>query len=89
MEPIEKAAEVLGSQTALADLLHVSKGAVSQWKDPGRRVPAEYCPLIERATRERGSPVLCEELRPDVDWAYLRQVTSDGDATPTTDERAH
>lgn len=72
MEAIERAAEVLGSQTALADLLGVSKGAVSQWKEPGRRVPAEYCPVIERATREAGKPVLCEELRPDMDWAYLR-----------------
>lgn len=72
MEPIERAAEVLGSQTALADLLGVSKGAVSQWKEPGRRVPAEYCPLIERATRDRGRTVRCEELRPDVAWDVLR-----------------
>jgi DNA-binding transcriptional regulator YdaS (Cro superfamily) len=73
MDPIDRAAEVLGSQTALADLLGVSKGAVSQWKDAGRRVPAEYCPLIERATRERGTPVLCEELRPDIAWDVLRE----------------
>jgi DNA-binding transcriptional regulator YdaS (Cro superfamily) len=69
MEPIDRAAEILGSQTALADLLGVTKGAVSQWKDPGRRVPAEYCPLIERATEGK---VRCEELRPDVAWDVLR-----------------
>jgi DNA-binding transcriptional regulator YdaS (Cro superfamily) len=36
------------------------------------RVPAEYCPAIERETAARGSPVTCEELRPDVDWSVLR-----------------
>lgn len=32
------------------------------------RVPAEHCPSIERATG-----VLCEELRPDVEWSVLRK----------------
>jgi DNA-binding transcriptional regulator YdaS (Cro superfamily) len=32
-------------------------------------VPADRCPVIERET---GGAVRCEELRPDVDWAYLR-----------------
>lgn len=78
--PIERAAEVLGSQVALASLLGVTKAAVHQWKDQGRRVPAEHCPPIERATRqvaiEKGDPsliVTCEELRPDVAWAVLRE----------------
>lgn len=69
MDAIERAAECLGSQSALADLCGVSKGAVSQWKEPGRRVPAEYCPLIERATDGK---VRCEQLRPDVAWDVLR-----------------
>lgn len=69
MHAIDKAAEILGSQSAIADLLEVSRGAVNQWTLPGRRVPAEHCPRIERATEGR---VRCEELRPDVDWAYLR-----------------
>lgn len=33
------------------------------------RVPAEYCPLIERETEGR---VRCEDLRPDVAWDVLR-----------------
>lgn len=69
MQALDKAAEILGSQTALANLLAVSKGAVSQWKEPGRRVPAEYCPLIERAT---AGAVRCEDLRPDMAWDVLR-----------------
>lgn len=35
------------------------------------RVPADYCPRIERVTGVR-----CEELRPDVEWGVLR-----GDST--------
>lgn len=72
MEPLDKAAEILGSQNAIAVLCGVSKGAVSQWKDDGRKVPAEYCPLIEDATK---GAVRCEHLRPDVNWSVLRGKT--------------
>lgn len=67
--PIDVAADIVGSQAALAHLLGVSKGAVNQWKDPDRKVPAEHCPLIERAT---GGRVRCEQLRPDIEWSVLR-----------------
>lgn len=75
--PIDKASRLVGSQTSLAALLGVSKTAVSQWKDEGRRVPAEHCPLIERATK---GLVTCEELRPDVAWDVLRLQSSSGPA---------
>ena len=68
--PIDRAAEIVGSQVALAALLGVTKAAVSQWKDTGRRVPLEHCPAIERATN---GAVRCEELRPDVPWSVLRE----------------
>lgn len=68
--PIDIASDIVGSQVALASALGVSKGAVSQWKDDERRVPAEHCPAIERATR---GAVRCEDLRPDIDWAVLRE----------------
>lgn len=42
------------------------------WFNTDRRFPAEHCPAIERATREKGDPVTCEELRPDVPWEVLR-----------------
>lgn len=57
--------------TALARKLnergHDIKGhaTVYQWKQG--RVPADYCPDIEAITG-----VLCEELRPDVNWSVLR-----------------
>lgn len=69
--PIAKAAALVGSQRALATALGVTKAAVWQWKDDGRQVPAEHCPHIERLTN---GVVRCEELRPDVDWAYLRKT---------------
>lgn len=43
------------------------------------RVPAEYCPVIERETRALGDTVTCEDLRDDVAWEVLRlqSVASD------------
>jgi DNA-binding transcriptional regulator YdaS (Cro superfamily) len=66
---LDQASEIVGSMQALAEKLHVTKGAVGQWKLPSRRIPAEHCPAIERLT---GGVVRCEVLRPDVDWAIVR-----------------
>lgn len=68
-EALNKAVAKVGSMQKLAEVLAVTKGAVSQWKDPDRRIPAEHCPIIERLT---SGEVKCEDLRPDVDWGYLR-----------------
>lgn len=67
--PIARAIDLLGSANALAQQLNVSAAAVGQWKSGERRVPAERCPEIERATDGK---VRCEELRPDVAWDVLR-----------------
>lgn len=75
-----RAAEVVGGQAALASAIgFTDRRHVWPWFNTDRRVPAEHCPAIERATRERGSPVLCEELRPDIPWSVLR----DQAASPT------
>jgi DNA-binding transcriptional regulator YdaS (Cro superfamily) len=58
MGGVSKAATILGLKTYQT---------LQQWRR--MRVPAEYCPRIERATH---GAVRCEDLRPDVDWAYLR-----------------
>ena len=58
-----------GMSAALARALRVAPVLISQWANEQRQVPAERCPAIEKAT---GGAVMCEELRPDVDWAYLR-----------------
>lgn len=62
--PIEIAAEVAGSEKALADRLGVTKAAVWQWKQEGRKTPIEHCAAIERIS---GGAVTRRELRPD-DW---------------------
>lgn len=67
MHPINKAAKVVGTQKELAQRLGITPSAVNQWITTG--VPAERCPAIERMTNGQ---VTCEELRPDVDWGYLR-----------------
>lgn len=63
----------MGSQKALADAIGVSSKTVWAWLNR-EAVPAEYCPAIERATN---GAVRCEDLRPDVDWAYLRNSTNE------------
>lgn len=68
--PIDIAASIVGSQAALGRALGVTKSAVGQWKEEGRKVPAEHCPAIERLTDGK---VRCEVLNDEVDWAYLRQ----------------
>ena len=68
-EALDKAVALLGSLQSLAEKLDVTKGAVGQWKLPGRRIPAEHCPVIERLT---SGQVRCEQLRPDVDWQTVR-----------------
>ena len=67
MHPIDKAADIIGSQTALAAVLGVSKGAVSQWKDEDRRVPAAHCVAIEQHTK---GAITRRDLRPD-DWHLI------------------
>lgn len=67
--PLAKAIKAAGSISALAQALGLTKAAVWQWNLPGRKVPAQHCPEIERLT---AGSVRCEELRPDVNWGYLR-----------------
>lgn len=69
---IRTAAELLGGQAALARVLEVKPPTVNQWCNGDRRVPAEQCPFIERATK---GAVRCEDLRPDVAWDVLRMQT--------------
>ncbi len=58
-----------GAAAALAERIGVSAVVISQWRNGVRRVPTAHCISIEKAT---GGEVRCEDLRPDVDWAFLR-----------------
>ena len=67
---LQRAIDLKGGLTHLAHEIGVTAQVVSNWRTRG--VPAEQCPAIERATNRA---VRCEDLRPDVDWTYLRQST--------------
>lgn len=69
MNPIETAIAHFGNAAKMARALGVSTQAVCFWRDGSRQTPAHMCPTIERLT---AGAVRCEDLRPDVDWAYLR-----------------
>lgn len=74
---LQRAARVLGGQAAVAKILgYPDRRNVSAWFTTDRQFPAEHCPLLERATRDAGEVVTCEQLRPDVEWAVLRQVAA-------------
>lgn len=78
--PLARAIQIVGSQVALAAALGVRQGHVWKWLNTAvEGVPAKYCPSIERLTQGR---VTCEELRSDVDWAYLRGTACLGKESP-------
>lgn len=58
-----------GALARLSEEIGIKPPIVSFWVSGQRQVPAERCPEIERITNGQ---VTCEELRPDVNWAVLR-----------------
>lgn len=72
-----------GNSIWLARQMGITPTLISQWGSGQRPVPSDRCPDIERLT---GGQVTCEELKPDVDWGYLRGTAAratqaDPDAT--------
>ena len=64
-----EAVDLLGGAQEAARLLEASIQSVYFWKSGDRPFPAEKCPDVERLLKRK---VRCEELRPDVDWATVR-----------------
>jgi DNA-binding transcriptional regulator YdaS (Cro superfamily) len=69
MTKVAQAISLLGGPAKAARALGVSVQAASFWRDGARTFPADLCITVEKLTDGR---IRCEELRPDVDWAYLR-----------------
>lgn len=69
---VKRAVKAAGGAAAVASLFDISTVSVYEWIN-NNRIPAERCPALERACQ---SAVRCEEMRPDVDWAYLRQQSA-------------
>lgn len=81
MTHIRNAVETVGSAQKLADQIGVPVQSVYFWLSGARRIPADYCPAIERETEHA---VRCEDLRPDVDWGVLRGASATPKATQST-----
>lgn len=62
---LQQAIDLAGGAAALAREIGVTRMRLHAWT----RVPAEFCPTIERVTLRR---VTCERLRPDVEWSVIR-----------------
>jgi len=58
-----------GGISELANKLEISSSYLSQLSSGSAPISMERCIEIEKAT---GGAVRCEDLRPDIDWAYLR-----------------
>ena len=68
MNGILKAVNLCKGQSALARTCGVSQAAVGKWLN-GAKMDVKYVESIVRATNGEIKP---EDLRPDVDWAVIR-----------------
>jgi DNA-binding transcriptional regulator YdaS (Cro superfamily) len=84
MKPIHRAIAICGvTQSGFAKLITenlpvapdtpVTSQQVWNWLHRDNIVPAKYCPTIEKIC---GGAIVCEELNPEADWAYLRAVVA-------------
>jgi DNA-binding transcriptional regulator YdaS (Cro superfamily) len=76
MNALDKAIEVAGGVTRLAEALGVRQSVVSNWRMRGKpkgRVPADRCLAIEQATN---AAVTRNDLRPDVFGAKPSRKTA-------------
>lgn len=67
-------------QKAFAERCDTSVGYLRKAISAGQNIAEKTCIAIER---ESGGSVTCEQLRPDVDWGYLRG-TAPPPAPPTS-----
>ena len=87
---VQRAAEIVGSQAALARAIGVASPTVNQFVKKVRPVPEKVAVAIEAATL---GAVSRQELRPD-DWHLIwpelaQQVESTAPANPTLQEVNH
>jgi DNA-binding transcriptional regulator YdaS (Cro superfamily) len=74
-DALRRAIEVAGGLAKLGRMIDCSIQQVWNWTVSGR-APVSACPKIEAAT---GVP--CEELRPEINWEYMRKKLAEGDRT--------
>lgn len=72
MDNVRTIISALGGPAAVARHCGVRSQAVSLWAIKGR-IPADRVPDLEALARSRGVAVRAEDMRPDLNWAVLRQ----------------
>ena len=68
MNAITEAINGAGGPTKVSRACGVSVQAVCFWRDGLRTLSADHCITLEKLNQGR---IRCEDMRPDVDWAYL------------------
>lgn len=63
IEALRRAKDLLGSEAAVADAVGVKQPSVNYILNDGKKVPAEWCLALERATTGK---VTRHDLRPDL-----------------------
>lgn len=63
---LAEAVEIIGGQGPTADAVGVRQSAISECLRNGKRVAAEWCIPLEKATEAKGSKILRGDFRPDI-----------------------
>ena len=58
--------ELLGGQTAVAEVAGVKQQTVGYWVKSSGKIPAEYVRAIETELKKRGATISRYDMRPDV-----------------------
>jgi DNA-binding transcriptional regulator YdaS (Cro superfamily) len=66
IEGLKRCIKILGSQAAVARECGVGQTAISACMRNGKKVPAEWCLPLERATTLAGETITAHQLRPDL-----------------------
>jgi len=90
LRAVKRACALVGGQSNLARLLHVTAPTVNQWVSGKRPVSTERCIAIERIT---DGQVTRRDLRPD-DWHLIwpelaEEPLADKEETPDANHRHH
>ena len=73
-DELKEAIREAGGQAALARHFKISPASVNEWFNGERPFPSDRCIGIEEFTN---GAIRCEDMRPDINWAYLRQSASE------------
>jgi DNA-binding transcriptional regulator YdaS (Cro superfamily) len=76
---LRAAKDILGTERVMADAVGASQPYVHAVLTDGKRVPAEWCIPVEKATEAKGQIISRGRLRPDL---YPEHAAADGDDAP-------